>query len=275
MRAAVLRVAAVSLAGAGIVAAARVTPLVAPAQDTPKPYTAPIAATRTPWATGEYLEYSLKFGAIPAGSGRMQVLGLDTLRGRATWKFRFDFSGGIPFAHVNDYYDTWVDTLSQLSLKFEQHLLELGRKHDRVYQIFPERAAFRLNAEDEKASVTQPLDEAALFYVIRTMSLEIGKSYDLNRYFDPKANPITIRVLRRDTIDVPAGRFPAIVIQPMFRTEGIFSQGGHAEVWLTDDPRRFMLQMRVKLPFGSLNLFLRKATLPPIAPGDSTRNFPT
>ena len=43
---------------------------------------APAQPKYTPWVAGEYLEYSLKFGVIPAGSGRMQVLGRDTVRGR-------------------------------------------------------------------------------------------------------------------------------------------------------------------------------------------------
>lgn len=225
----------------------------------------------TPWAVGEFLEYTLKFGSISVGSGRMQVLGRDTLRGRDVWRLKFDFSGGIPFAHVKDAFDSWLDAETHNSLRFEQHLLELGKRRDRTYQIFPERATFQLNDQEEKPSVPNPLDDAAFFFFIRTIPLEVGQSYDFNRYFDPKANPVTIRVLRRDTVEVPAGRFPAIVIQPMIKTNGIFSEGGHAELWLSDDNRRFLLQMKSKLSFGSLNLYLRKYILPPIAPGDSAR----
>ncbi|HVZ50100.1 MAG TPA: DUF3108 domain-containing protein, partial [Gemmatimonadaceae bacterium] len=249
----------------------------APAQDTarvPAPAPAPAPApvrVQTPWAAGEFLEYTLKFGAISVGSGRMQVTGRDTVRGRDAWRIRFDFSGGIPFAHVNDAFDSWLDAETHNSLRFEQHLLELGKRRDRVYEIFPGRAVFRLNDQEERPSVENPLDDAAFFFFVRTIPLEVGQSYDFNRYFDPKANPVTIRVLRRDTVDVPAGRFPAIVIQPMIKTNGIFSEGGHAELWLSDDSRRILLQMKSKLSFGSLNLYLRKFVLPPVAPGDSTR----
>jgi hypothetical protein len=226
-----------------------------------------------PWAAGEYLEYSLKFGAISAGSGRMQVVGRDTVRGRAAWRFRFDFSGGLPIAglRVNDVYDSWLDAESLHSLRFEQHLSELGKNRKRVYEIFPERATFRLNGQEERESVSEPLDDASFFFFIRTIPLEVGKSYDFNRYFDNRANPVTIRVLRRDTVDVPAGTFPAIVIQPMIKTNGIFSEGGHAELWLSDDERRILLQMKSKLPFGSLNLYLRKLSLPPLAGADGGR----
>ena len=231
-----------------------------------------------PWAAGEYLEYSLKLGPISAGSGRMQVVGRDTVRGRPAWRFRFEFSGGIPLFRVDDSYDSWLDAETHHSLRFEQRLNELGKKRNRVYEIFPERATYqrfsppKTTPEEERKSVPEPLDDASFFFFIRTIPLEVGKSYDFNRYFDDRANPVTIRVLRRDTVDVPAGTFPAIVIQPMIKTNGIFSEGGHAELWLSDDERRILLQMKSKVPLiGSLNLYLRKLTLPPLSPGDSSR----
>jgi len=55
---------------------------------------------------------------------------------------------------------------------------------------------------------------------------------------------------------VPAGEFDAIVVQPIIKTKGIFSEGGRAEVWLSDDADRIMVQMKSKLSFGSLNLYL-------------------
>ena len=69
-------------------------------------------------------------------------------------------------------------------------------------------------------------------------------------------------MLRKDTIDVPAGRFPAIVVQPIFQTS-LFSEGGHAEVWLSDDDNRIMLQMKSSVRFGSLSLYLKSYRPPP------------
>jgi len=227
---------------------------------------------RTPWAVGEYLEYSLKFGPFSAGSGRMQVIGRDSVRGRATWRIRFDFTGGFAMFRVNDVFESWLDVETHHSLRFEQHLAEPGGKRNRVYQIFPDRARFRLNAEEERESVPDPLDDASFFFFIRTIPLEVGKSYDFHRYFDPRANPVTIVVLRRERVTVPAGTFDAIVVQPMIKTNGIFSEGGHAELWLSDDERRILLLMKSKLPFGSLTLFLRKLTLPPLAAPDVGRH---
>ena len=70
-----------------------------------------------------------------------------------------------------------------------------------------------------------------------------------------------IRVLRRDTISVPAGKFNTIVVQPTIKTKGIFSEGGRAEVWISDDADRIVVQMKSQLSFGSLNLYLRSKKL--------------
>jgi hypothetical protein len=251
----------VALGAAESVAAAQAPPAIAAAPAPPSP----------PWAVGEFLEYTLKYGFASVGSGRMQVVSRDSIRGRDTWRLKFDFSGGTLFFRVNDSFESWLDAQTHSTLQFEQRISEPGYKRTRTYRMFPERGTFQLNTEPERPSVELPLDDAAFFFFIRTIPLEVGKSYDFHRYFDPKANPVTIRVLRREPLEVPAGKFNAIVIQPMIKTNGIFSEGGHAELWLSDDDRRILLQMKSRLSFGSLSLYLRRFTLPPIAPGDSSR----
>jgi hypothetical protein len=94
-------------------------------------------------------------------------------------------------------------------------------------------------------------------YFVRTIPLEIGQTYSFNRYFRPDRNPVQIRVLRKETVSVPAGKFETIVIQPVIKSKGIFSEKGHAEMWLTNDSRRLLVQMKTDLSIGSLNLYLR------------------
>ena len=94
-----------------------------------------------------------------------------------------------------------------------------------------------------------------------------GLNFD--NYFLPDRNPVRIRVLRREKVSVPAGTFDAIVIQPIIKTKGIFSEGGKAEVWLSDDDRHIILQMKSRvphLPVGSLNLFLKSYRPPTKTP---------
>ena len=221
----------------------------------------PVASTDpwavVPFAVGERLEYDVKFGFVRVGSGSMEVAGVDSVRGFAAWHTIFRVRGGTLFYRVDDRLESWLEVTNLVSLRHWQELNEGPRERERRFEIMPERGVFLEAGKAEAPTVDAPLDDGAFLYFVRTIALEVGETYALNRYFRPDRNPVTIRVLRRERIKVPAGEFDAIVIQPIIKTKGIFSEGGRAEIWLSDDASRIMLQMRSKLSFVSLNLYLR------------------
>ncbi len=68
-----------------------------------------------------------------------------------------------------------------------------------------------------------------------------------------------LRVVRRDEVEVPAGVFKTIVVEPTIQTRGLFGKGGEAELHFSDDERRLLVYMRSKVPvLGSLTLHLRE-----------------
>ncbi len=186
----------------------------------------------------------------------MLLAGIDTVRGHIAWRAVFTISGGTLFFKVRDSTVSWFDTTTLVSLRFVQHLREGRYRADRDYQIYPERASYARLDKPEVPSVREPLDDESFLYFLRTVRLDVGRTYQFDRYFQPEGNPIIIHVLRREPVTVPAGRFNAIVLQPQIITKGIFSRNGHAEVWLADDSTHMMLQLKSRLSFGSLNLYL-------------------
>ena len=223
------------------------------AQGTPMP----ADAASVPWNVGEKLGYDVRFGFIKAGTGEMRVMGVESIRGRPAWHGRFTVHGGYLALRVDDVLETWMDVTTLSSLRFEQDFKEIGRERQKTFDIYPERKVYLQRGKTEKPSVANPLDDGSFLYFIRTVPLVVGETYQFDQYFIPDRNPVTIRVLRRETVSVPAGTFACIVIQPIIKTKGIFSENGQAEIWLTDDAKRIMVQMKSKLAFGSLNLYLR------------------
>ena len=224
---------------------------------------------RVPFGVGERLEYDVKFGKIKVGSGSMEVADMQQVRGRETWHTVFQVRGGTFFYRVNDKYESWIDRRTGNSLRFHQDLNEGRRDVERNFEIFPERAVFIEGGEDTtQTSVRNPLDDGSFLYFLRTIPLAVGETYTFERYFRPDRNPVTIKVLRKERIRVPAGDFDAIVVQPIIKTTGIFSENGNAEIWLSDDDHRIMLQMKSGLSFGSLNLYLKSYR--PAQPGATT-----
>ena len=74
-------------------------------------------------------------------------------------------------------------------------------------------------------------------------------------------NPVRLEVLRIETVKVPAGTFETIVVRPIIKSKGLFSEGGQAEVYFTNDDNRVlvMLKSRVKI-LKSLDLLLEEYT---------------
>jgi hypothetical protein len=217
---------------------------------------------RVPFGVGESLEYDVRYkgGFIPkeihVGNGTMEVLPMDTVRGRDTWHTVFRLKGGVPMYRVDDRYEVWLDVTSLASLRYWQDIDEGSYEPKRHYEIFPDRKEYIENDKPPRESVEHPLDEGSFLYFLRTVDLRVGMDTSFNDYFIAERNPVRLKVLRKDTVDVPAGKIPAIVVQPIFASK-LFSEGGHAEVWLSDDDNHIMLQMKSKVRFGSLNLYLK------------------
>jgi Protein of unknown function (DUF3108) len=214
-------------------------------------------APRLP-SIGERLVYDVKFSAVKVGSGYMEAVGYEAVRGSQALHVRFVVKGGTFFYKVNDVLESWIDTAHFVSLRHKQDLSEGSKDRERNFEFFPDRKVFSQDGKPEEPGVADPLDDASFLYFVRRVPLETGHTYDFNRYFRPDRNPVRIIVLRRERIRVPAGEFNAIVIQPIIKAKGLFSEGGKAQMWLSDDSARVMLQMKSSLPVGSLNLYLRE-----------------
>ena len=222
-------------------------------------------AREVPFGVGEKSTFEVRFGGLRVGSGSLSVVARETLRGREAWHTTFNVQGGVPFYRVDDVYESWIDAVTLNSLAFKRQIEEGTRERAQHYEIMPDKGTYIERTRQKttvKKTVDDPLDEGAFLYFIRTIPLEVGTTYDFHRYFIPDRNPVRIRVLRKERVTVPAGTYDAIVIQPVIKTRGIFSEKGQAEVWLTDDSSRILLQVKSKLSFGSLNLYLKSYTPP-------------
>jgi hypothetical protein len=221
---------------------------------------APVSAAPVPFAVGEELVFRATFGIVPAGTARMRVAGIDTIRGRAAYHVLFEIDGGIPLFRVHDRYESWIDYETLSSLRHEQHISEGRYKRNTVYQIFPERAEFQKNDEAAQPSVSNPLDDGSFIYAIRASAIRVGETRRDDRYFRPDRNPVVLTGLREDTITVGAGRFTTTVVRPTIKTTGIFSENGEAEVWFTNDERRLPVQLKTRFSKFSLTLALQSVT---------------
>lgn len=223
----------------------------------PEPAEAP-PALKVPFKVGEKLAYAAHVNFMSAGEASMSVEGIESVRGTPTYHTIFNVRGRVLFFHVDDHYESWFDTTSLVSLHHVQHIDETKNKIDKTYDFYPDRRVYVRNGE-EKPSVAEPLDEGSFIYFMRSVPLEVGKTYSFDRYYQPDKNPVIIKVDRREHIKVPAGEFDAIVLKPIIKSKGLFGENGQAEVWFSDDSARTLLKLKSKLPVGTLYLELKQA----------------
>ena len=211
---------------------------------------------------GERFVFDAKFGIISLGTATMEVVGLDTIRGVETLHLQFRLQGGLPFFKVNDVLDSWVGTSDFRSRRFTQDYREGSRERHRAWDIYPDSGFYIQESRPDTtfATVADPLDDAAFLYFVRTVDLEPGTRHEFDRYFRPDRNPVVVEVVARDTIDVPAGRFPAIVARPIIKGRGIFGDEANGRIWISDDERRSIVQIKTNFGFGTITLRLKEIT---------------
>jgi len=209
-----------------------------------------------PFAVGEELVFHATFGVLPAGTARMRVEGIDTVRGRAAYHVTFAVDGGVPFFRVHDRYESWIDVETLSSLRHVQHISEGRYSRNTTYEIMPERATYQKNQEEPQPTVANPLDDGSFIYAVRAAGVRVGESRREDRYFMPDRNPVVLTGVREDTVNVGAGTFVTTVVQPTIKSGGIFSERGEARVWFTNDERRLPVQVKTRFSKFSLTLAL-------------------
>src|SRR5262245_64100996 len=135
---------------------------------------AQVTPRELPFRVGEELTYHASFARLPAGTARMRVEGVDTVRGRPAFHLVFSLDGGIVWFRVHDRYDSWIDTLTLSALRYRQQISE-GRYHrNTTFEIFPDLAKYQKDADTLRASVSDPLDDGSFIYAVRVAGIEVG-----------------------------------------------------------------------------------------------------
>jgi|TARA_B110000196_G_scaffold320363_1_gene342340 hypothetical protein len=229
-------------------------------QSPPTYSTDPLAAV-VPFGPGEKLTYKVKIGVVNSGTAHMEVLGIDSIREEPSYHLEMSLRGSLLFGaiKVNDHYESWLGTRSISSHRFISDVHQLTYSRYRKFEFYPEKMSWEETESGETGRLASalPLDDISFLYFVRTLPLEVGQTYTLPRYFKREGNPVVIKVEGRKVVKVPAGTFNTIVVRPTVKTRGLFSEGGEAELYLTDDENKHLVYLRSKIPVvGSVTLHL-------------------
>lgn len=128
-----------------------------------------------------------------------------------------------------------------------------------IFDVKKAKAVYIDHLDKEKKEFTVPavvFDPLSSFYYLRTLKLEVGKPVYVTVFDSKKVWNVEVQVLRKERVEVPAGRFDTILVRPMMKSEGFFSRRGEIYIWLTDDDRKIPVLLKTKVKIGSVNASL-------------------
>lgn len=207
---------------------------------------------------GEYLKFDVGYGFVTAGTATLEVRDTSRVNGALCFQIYSEtnsnkfFDG---FYKVRDTIVCQIDAEGIFSQYFFRALHE-GSYHSSREIRFDynlRRAVSRRQDDIDTIAISAfSQDVLTAFYYIRTVALEPGQTIKLNYVDHDSAKVMDVRVLKRETVDVPAGQFKCIVVEPMLQAAGVFKQEGEVKVWLTDDRLKMPVLMKSKVLVGSI-----------------------
>lgn len=204
-----------------------------------------------PFCVGEHLEYRVQVSRVRAsGRGVMSVEGPVELRGSQTYHLRFDFKAGLGPFKASDRTESWLDPQRMAVLRFrkrEQHPLSSAKQE---VELYPDEQRWEgLQGATGDSPTNLPLDELSFIYFIRTLPLAPDSVYEFDRHFQRDRNPITIRVLGRETVTTGLGDLPTILVEMRVRDpERYGEKDGVIRMHFTDDRRRLPARIESDIP---------------------------
>jgi len=210
---------------------------------------------------GEYLEFSVNYGILPAGTAIMQVPETFDYNGHGVFKVvSTAHSNGFisTFYEVRDTVYSYIDQDGIFSHYFRKRLKEGGYRVDRE-TFFDQRRHLAATGKDTIPTYSFVQDALSSLYYVRTQDIQPGRDIYIDNHTDKKNYPLKITVYGRERVQVPAGEFDCILVEPAMRAEGIFKAKGRIKIWLTDDRYKMPVKMQTEVFFlGSITAKLRE-----------------
>ncbi|MCX6141348.1 MAG: DUF3108 domain-containing protein [Candidatus Kapabacteria bacterium] len=211
------------------------------------------------YGLGERLEYDVKYKFLTAGTAVFSV-GKDpvNVNGRPCFDIRFDMISlkSLDFLYkVRDRYRTLVDIDGIFPWKFEQTIREGGYSKD--YSATFDQGAHKAVTTEGTYDVPPFVhDVISAFYYVRSIDIrkfKKGEMINLQNFFDRESHDLVVRIVGRQQVEVDAGTFNCIVVEPVIKSGSLFKFEGKLLLWLSDDDRRIPIKVSTKIPIGTVD----------------------
>ena len=206
---------------------------------------------------GEFLRFSINYGFVTAAEAVMRTRDT-TAHGRRCHLVEFTLSSKPffdAFYRVRDRYTTLIDAEGLFPWRFEQHIREGGYSRDFTAD-FDQLRHVATTSEGKYPIPPYVQDMMSAFYYSRTLDyskMANGDRVHMQNFYKDSTYELDVRFRGRQTVEVEAGKFNCIVIEPLAREGGLFKGDGKVFIWLTDDDRKMPVMVTTKIKIGSID----------------------
>lgn len=232
------------------------------------------------YPVGERLTYNISWKGIHAGTAVLEVNAKVRYKGRQCFRIRSYANSAKAislFYKVQDKMQTYVDAETLEPLRSDQKMKEGSHRRelyviytpkDRTAEYFKKKNKKFVSRVKHKKVPYAIQDSLSALYFLRTMNLELEKSYEMKILTGRRITKGMFQITEKKELKIKGvGTFTALKITPKYIEvpgqgklkpgEGLFVASGDSEVWL-DEKTGIPLLMYVDIPLGSIRVRLSK-----------------
>ena len=210
------------------------------------------------FTVGEKLTFAVKYGFVTAGIAEMSNPKIKKISGRKAYNVKFTVNTVPefdPIFKVRDRYETYIDVDGIFPWRFEQHVREGKYKKD--FAAFFDQRRMKAKTSGGTFEISRYVNDImSAFYYTRTLDFtqsKPGDKFHLKNFYNDKNYPLDVLFHGKETIEVDAGKFDCIIIEPLVVEGGLFKNEGNILIWLTDDELKMPVKVKSKVIIGSID----------------------
>ncbi len=211
---------------------------------------------------GQTLHFEGEWRLLPAGVATVRIERTGSQEHVAA---TVDSIGAVALLYlVQDRFNSYFDAKTLCSYKVQKHTEEGSHRRETLISFDYARGKANLEERSLKDNQQKKTENdipgcvtdvvSGIFYV-GSLPLQPGANYTFPLNDGGKTVTVQAHVEGKEQIKTPAGTFQTIRVGPE-GDSGILKNRGRIWIWYTDDAQHLPVQMRAKLFWGSLTIYL-------------------
>ena len=220
-----------------------------------------LAQPNVPYKIGEKCSYSIYFGPIEVGVGKLEII--DSVTINKTHAFHIVGVGKTNkffdlFFKVRDTYETYINPTTLLPLRFIRKVNEGGHIINQDYLFFHD-LGFVTTQDTTFEIPNNSQDMLSAFFYARTFKktdVKKEKSFFVPIFMDDENYSLEISYLYNEYIETKWGNIECMVFRPKMQEGRIFQDGEQMKVWISNDDNHLLMKVETKIWAGTVKAFL-------------------